>query len=110
MCVAISGVSGAPSATIRSNTISPHAAADRSIQFSAPNPVLPGWWSMLMTKPRASPSTPGRVMSPHSIVMHRVAGIVDARRHLDQLHAGQLAHGRRRRVRVHDAHLLAERA
>ena len=42
MWVAISGVSGTPSAAIRSNTISPQAAADRSIQFSAPYTVLPG--------------------------------------------------------------------
>jgi hypothetical protein len=36
MCVAIAGVSGTPSASIRSNTISPHAAAPGSNQLIAP--------------------------------------------------------------------------
>ena len=43
MCVAMAGVIGTPSATIRSYTISAHAAADSSNQLSAPYPVLP-WW------------------------------------------------------------------
>src|SRR5688572_21754328 len=67
MCVAISRVSGTPSSRIRSNTISPQAAADTSNQLSDPYIELPRWWSMLMTNPRSSPATPVRSRLPDSM-------------------------------------------
>ena len=59
MCVAISRLSGTPSARITSNTISPHAAADSSNQFTAPYIRLPAWWSMLMMKWPSRPRDAG---------------------------------------------------
>src|SRR6266545_318129 len=69
MWVAISTLSGTPSSWIRSNTISPHAAAETSNQFTAPYRELPRWWSMLITNPRSRPPTPVRSRLPDSMTI-----------------------------------------
>ena len=69
MWVAISNVSGTPSARMTSKTISLQAAAEMSNQFTAPYMRLPTWWSMLMMKRPSKPRTPVRLRSPHSMTI-----------------------------------------
>ena len=109
MWVAISRLSGTPSARITSNTISPQAAADSSNQFSAPYIRLPAWWSMLMMKWPSRPATPVRLRSLHSITMRASASASLRVRDLDPVDARELTVVVRRRVGIDEPHLLAER-
>ena len=80
------------------------------MQFIAPYMALPGWWSMLMTKPLSRPghAGPAHVAALHED--HRVADVLEVIDELDVRHGGEVLHLLRGRVVRHHPHVLAERA
>ena len=101
MCVAISSVSGTPSAWITSNTISPQAAADSSNQFSAPYIRLPGVVIDVDDEAAVESGDAGarEIAALHDDDRVGVGVRRDRRRDLDAVHARELEVVLRRRRR-----------
>ena len=111
MCVAISGVSGTPSARITSNTISPHAAG-RLVEpvERAVHPVA----GVVIDVDDEAPFEAVDAGAGEVAAFHHDDGIDgavrrDLARHLDAVHAGEVEVVLGRRVGVDDPDLLAER-